>query len=255
MRILWVIFQPSNTLFIMTVLGTALWLTGWHTTAKWILAGTALVFAAIMLTPLASYLTVTLETRFPHPPLPARVDGIISLGGAVNTNTTERWGRPQLNDRIERLTEAATLSRRYPDATLLISGGHWNPKDKLSEADVARRLFNEIGLPIENAVFEDRSTTTWENALMSKELVKPQPRQTWLLVTSAYHMPRAVGVFRRLGWDVVPFPVDYYTDGAISGDTFSSIGFRLAAMDFIVREWAALAAYRLQDRTSTLFPG
>jgi uncharacterized SAM-binding protein YcdF (DUF218 family) len=74
-----------------------------------------------------------------------------------------------------------------------------------------------------------------------------------VLVTSAFHMPRAVGVFRKLGWQVIPYPVDYYTRGNVTFE-FQSVGYRLAEVDYVVREWMALAAYHLMGRTSELFP-
>jgi uncharacterized SAM-binding protein YcdF (DUF218 family) len=254
MRTLWLILQPSNALALLALLSAVLWLAGRRRSARRLLGTAAAALLAVVALPLDGWLTAALETRFPHPTLPAQVDGIVTLGGAVNTDTTERWGRPQINERVERLTEAAVLSRRYPEATLLVSGGHWRPEDALSEAEVARRLFAEIGLPIEHAVFEERSTTTWENAVYSRALVRPEPGQTWVLVTSAYHMPRAVGVFRRLGWPVIPYPVDYHTSGRAGWDGRTSVGFRLAGLDFIAREWAALAAYRLMGRTDALLP-
>ena len=254
MKLIWGIFQPSNSLFLLLAIGLILLLARRRTAARWLLSLTVVAFTAIMVLPLSSYMMMVLETRFPRPVLPARVDGIITLGGAINTRTTDHWGRPQLNERAERLTEAMALARRYPRATLVVSGGHWSPADRLGEAEVARTLFGQLGQPIGRAVFENHSRTTWENALFSKALVKPRPGQTWLLVTSAFHMPRAVGIFRKLGWDVIPYPVDYYTAGKVDLDWSGSVGDRLAAFDFITREWLALAAYYLRGRTSELFP-
>jgi uncharacterized SAM-binding protein YcdF (DUF218 family) len=254
MRLVWAILQPSNSLFLLLALGVILMLARRRNAARWLLSLTVIAFTAIMVLPLSGAMMLGLESRFPRPSLPAHVDGIITLGGAINTHTTEYWGRPQLNERAERLTEAIALARRYPNATLLVSGGHWAPRDRLGEAEVARTLFGQLGQPTGHAVFENQSTTTWENGVFSKALVKPKPGQVWILVTSSFHMPRAVGVFRKLGWEVVPYPVDYYTTGKVDLDWSGSIGERLAAFDFITREWLALAAYYLKGRTSELFP-
>lgn len=254
MKLAWAIFQPSNSLFLLLALGLILRMTRRRTAGKWLVSLSVIGFTAIMVLPLSGYMMMVLETRFPRPVLPAQVDGIITLGGAINTRTTDHWGRPQLNERVERLTEAIALARRYPRATLLVSGGHWSPKDRLGEAEVARTLFGQLGQPVGRAVFENRSRTTWENAVFSKALARPRPGEKWVLVTSAFHMPRAVGVFRRLGWEVIPYPVDYYTTGTIDLDWSGSVGERLAAFDFIAREWMALAAYHLRGRTSELFP-
>jgi len=253
LRLLWDVLQPSNSLFLLFTLGVVLRLAGWRRIANWVMSLSFMIFAAIMVLPVSNYLMVRLETRFPAPALPAHVDGIISLGGALDSGTTERWRRPQINDHAERLTEAMTLARRYPEATLLLSGGHYDPDDRLPEADIARDLLVALGHPTDRMLLEDKSRTTWENGVLSREVARPKPGQTWVLVTSAFHMPRAVGVFRELGWQVIPYPVDYFTDGTVSG-SFGSVGHRLAQFDFAVREWMALVAYHLKGRTSALFP-
>jgi uncharacterized SAM-binding protein YcdF (DUF218 family) len=254
MRLIWALFQPSNSLALVALAGAALLLAGRRRAGTWLTAIAAGLFAAIMLLPLPGALMLPLETRFPLPALPAHVDGIITLGGSLNSRKTDRWGRPQLNEHAERLTEAAVLARRYPDATLLISGGHWDPDDRLAEADVAARFYRELGVPTNRVLIENRSRTTWENGVFSRDLARPRSGQTWILVTSSYHLPRAVGVFRELGWDVIPYPTDYQTDGRVGWGRIDSVGERLEAVDFALREWLALAAYRLQGRTSELFP-
>lgn len=253
MRLLWDVFQPSNSLFLLFALGVVLRLSGRRRIAAWLMSLSFAAFAAIMVLPVSNTLMARLETRFPAPALPAHVDGIIVLGGALNSATTDRWRRPQINNHAERLTEAMTLSRRHPEAALLLSGGHYDPDDRIPEARIARDLLVELGHPPDRMLLEDRSRTTWENGVLSREIAGPKPGQTWVLVTSAFHMPRAVGVFRKLGWQVVPCPVDYFTDGTTSGP-FVSVGHRLAQFDFVAREWMALVAYHLKGRTSALFP-
>lgn len=253
MRLLWEVFQPSNSLFLLFGLGFVLRLAGRRRSAAWLMSLSFAAFAAIMVLPVTSALMVTLETRFPAPALPAHVDGIITLGGPLSSHMTERWKRPQINNHVERLTEAMALSRRYPEAVLLISGGHYDPEDSLPEAGIARDLLVELGHPPGRMLLEDKSRTTWENGVFSRKVARPKPGQTWVLVTSAFHMPRAVGVFRRLGWQVIPYPADYFTDGTTSG-SFVSVGNRLAQFDFAIREWMALAAYHLKGRTSSFFP-
>ena len=253
MRLLWDVFQPSNSLFLLFALGAVLRFAGRRRIAAWLMSLSVAAFAAIMVLPVSNYLMLTLETRFPAPTLPGHVDGIITLGGPLNCHTTERWKRPQINGHAERLTEALTLSRRYPEATLLISGGHYDPDDRIPEAHIARDLLVELGHPPDHMLLEDKSRTTWENGALSREVARPRPGQVWVLVTSAFHMPRAVGVFRKLGWQVIPYPVDYLTDGTTSGP-FVSVGYRLAQFDFVAREWMALIAYHLKGRTSALFP-
>jgi uncharacterized SAM-binding protein YcdF (DUF218 family) len=133
-------------------------------------------FVAVLLTPVAAWVSLPLEDRFPRAPAPARVDGVIILGGAVEQLLTESRGIPSLNGAAERMTEAVALSRRFPQARILFTGGSGNPlPGQLSEADVARQLFASLGLEGERVLFEAQSRNTWENATMTRAMIPPRP--------------------------------------------------------------------------------
>jgi uncharacterized SAM-binding protein YcdF (DUF218 family) len=102
-------------------------------------------------------------------------------------------------------------------------------------------------------VFENTSRTTWENAANTYDLVKPRRGELWILLTSASHMPRAVGVFRKVGWTVLPWPVGYQSRGHI-GAYPQSMGKKLAGLDPAAHEWLGLTIYYLQGRISGLLP-
>jgi uncharacterized SAM-binding protein YcdF (DUF218 family) len=121
------------------------------------------------------------------------------------------------------------------------------------ERDVDERFMTLMAADGVRVVYEDRSRNTWENARYTRELVEPTGGEVWLLVTSAAHMPRSVGIFRRIGWPVVPWPVDYRTSGGVTLMGLAA-GDRLGQLDAATREWLALAAYHLMDRTDALFP-
>ena len=110
-------------------------------------------------------------------------------------------------------------------------------------------------MPASRLVLEDKSRNTEENAVFTKRLVDPKPGERWLLVTSAWHMPRSVGAFRRAGWEVLPWPVDYRS-GASYGETLeNSLPDKLGNLDGAVHEWLGMLGYRLMGRSATLFPG
>ncbi len=205
--------RPGDVLLLLLVAGVAL--IRFAQTRK---TGIALVTAATMVLlaiaalPIATWVTAPLENRFSRPlRLPGHIDGLIVLGGAVDPTATERRAIPALNSDAERMTEFVRLAKLYPGARLVFSGGSGalyrgaGP----TEADVARLFFRQHGIDIRRVVFEHRSRNTYENVLFSKTLVKPGKDQIWLLVASARDVPRAIGIFHRLGWPVIPIPVAY----------------------------------------------
>jgi uncharacterized SAM-binding protein YcdF (DUF218 family) len=175
--------------------------------AAWL--GLGLGFLALMtFTPLGAALLRPLEDRFPPPGavMPAP-DGIIVLGGAVDERIGAARGGIGLNEAAERMTAGAALARAYPQASLVFSGGSGALVEQdVKEADAARKLWRELGVPDSQMTFENRSRNTYENALFTQALVHPRGR--WLLVTSAWHMPRAMGIFRALGMAPTAYPVD-----------------------------------------------
>jgi uncharacterized SAM-binding protein YcdF (DUF218 family) len=214
-------------------------------------------YALIMLVPLDQFALLPLENRFPQPrDPPARVAGIVVLGGAVARDLTEARGRPALNGEAERMTEFVALARRYPTARLAFTGGmgELGASGGMTEAAVARQLFDELGLADRHVIYEDRSRNTAENADFLAALIHPQPAETWILITSASHMPRAVGVFRHAGWHVLPWPVAYKTGWSLGIFYRSGLGGKLDTLDWALHEYVGLAAYRLLGRTDTLFP-
>jgi uncharacterized SAM-binding protein YcdF (DUF218 family) len=178
------------------------------------------------------------------------------LGGSIAPDVSAARSEVALNESAERLTAVAELARRYPRARIVFSGGTGALIfDEGAEADFALRLFESFGIPRGRVLLEDRSRNTLENAILSKDLARPQPGERWLLVTSAYHMPRAVGIFRKAGFPVEPYPVDWRTAGV--GDAlrpFGSVSEGLRRTDTAVREWAGLLAYWLFGMSSAFFP-
>jgi uncharacterized SAM-binding protein YcdF (DUF218 family) len=253
-KIFWTVVAPGNLLVLMLAAGT-LRLGGRRRRRGFRLVTTAtVVLLTITLLPIGQWLAMPLESRFPTPELPARVDGIIVLGGAVQPAISRAHGQVALNAAAERLVEAVTLARRFPDAALLLSGGDASllPRDEPSEATVMREFLVEQGIDPARIRLEERSRNTFENAMFSREVAQPRPDQVWLLVTSAAHMPRAVGCFRHLGWQVVPYPVDYRTE-ASPRPTFL-LSEHLALVDVVVREWVGLLAYRILGHTDEILP-
>lgn len=256
-KLFWFLAQPINLLVFLTAAGLLL--------MKWgkrpmvglrLVRGTATVFVLITVLPIGTLLILPLENRFPKlDPLPESVDGVIVLGGSFLPRISEGRGVAAMGDGAERQTTMLALAKHYRHARVVYTAGDANILSKgMAEADLARRFVIEQGMDPDRFVFERQSRNTWENALQSKKLVDPQPGETWLLVTSGYHMTRSVGIFRKVGWEVIACPVDYRTDGTPQWTQFRYLE-RIDQLDLAMREYFGLLAYWALGRTSTLFPG
>jgi uncharacterized SAM-binding protein YcdF (DUF218 family) len=181
----------------------------------------------------------------------------VALGGGVTPDVAAAHNGPALNEAGERMTTVVELARRYPAARIVFSGGNGSLTDAgETEAQAAQQLFDRLGVAAGRIELEDKSRNTLENALFSKALVMPKPGERWLLVTSAYHMPRAVGVFRRAGFPVEAYPVDWRTRGSEDlARLFATVSEGLSRTDTAVHEWLGLVVYWLTGRSSELFPG
>lgn len=260
-KAIWFALQPSSVVLLALVVGVALL---WTRFAKWgrrLAAVAAVLYLVCGWLPLGHWLTIPLEGRFQRPSQAELVDitGIIVLGGGIDTTVSRGRGLTMLNEAAERMTESAALARKLPDARLVFSGGSATfLYDGMSESDAARAFYADLGIAPERITFEDRSRTTAENATFTHDLLAPGGGPVpgrWLLVTSAYHMPRSIGVFRRRGFEVLAWPVDYRTRGrADLWRVFAKPSEGLRRMDMAVHEWVALIAYRLRDETAELLP-
>lgn len=265
-KVLWVAAAPTNLLLGLALVGALAALAeGRRNRSRRrgarLAAGAVLALLLCGALPVGRLMLRPLEDRFPQPspgalaagPPPA---GILVLGGAIDQVTGAARGQVALGDAAARLTAGAALSRRFPGAALVYTGGSNALLSEIGdEAADARRLWVELGVDPARIRLEERSRNTEENATMTRDLVHPEPGQRWILVTSAYHMPRSVGLFRAAGFDVVPYPVDYRSTGTardFAPTTELSAGLR--RLDVAAREWIGLVAYRASGRIAELFP-
>lgn len=252
-----VVFHPLNFLVLALCFGLALGSTRFARAGRRILAAAVVLLVAAAVSPLGSLLLRPLEDRFPRPPADMSAPtGIVVLGGALDEEIGAARNETTLTEAGARLTAGVELARRYPQALLVFTGGSADlTRPGRDEARGVRTLWLALGVAPERMRFEDRSRNTYENAAMTRELVAPQPGQRWLLVTSAAHMPRAVGLFRGVGWEVAAYPVDYRTFGT-SADFHPTVEAldAMRRLDTALHEWVGLVAYRLAGRTRSLFP-
>jgi uncharacterized SAM-binding protein YcdF (DUF218 family) len=258
-KTLGVMLLPSNLLIGVGFLGLILLLTRFLSLGRKLVVASALLLAICGFSPIGNLLLYPLESRFPPwDDTRGGPDGIIVLGGAIEPDMSAAHGAPVFGASIDRIIAAAGLAHRYPNARIVFTGGNasLDSSDPAREADFALPVFEGFGFSKDRLIMERRSRNTEENAEFSKALLSPKAGERWLLVTSAYHMARAVGIFRKAGFLVEPYPVDWRTGGRDNLLRFSrfSVG-GLGRVDTASREWLGLVAYWITGKTSEFFPG
>lgn len=256
-KVIWALISPDS---LIVILGVSAWIAAilqWQKVSRYLLASCALLLVLIGFFPVGEWLIAPLENRFAtNAALPSEVDGIVVLGGAILPQMSNIWQQPEVSGAADRLTNFLYLARLYPNAQLVFTGGSGSvTEQEFKEAEMAQILFDQLGLAERAIIFESESRNTSENARHSKELVTPENDENWLLVTSAFHMPRSIGVFCQEQWIVQPYPVDHYSQkGNLLRINFS-FGENLSVLKTAVKEWTGLVAYRISGRTDRLLPG
>ena len=258
-KTLGVMALPTNFLIGLGMSGVLLCATRWARLGRRLLILVIALLAICGFSPLGNLLLYPLESRFP--PWSAAngaPDGIIVLGGPIDADLSVAHEVPVIRSAPDRIIAGAALARQYPNARLVFTGGSPNLiANDAREADYAGAVFESIGIPKSRLIMERRSRNTYENAQFTRDIVKPKPGERWLLVTSAFHMPRSIGLFRKAGFTVEAYPVDWRVgrdwSDVLAFGTVANDG--LARTDLGLREWMGLAAYRLTGKTDALLPG
>jgi uncharacterized SAM-binding protein YcdF (DUF218 family) len=250
---------PTNFLIGVGSIGAILLLTRFASLGRKLVMASVLLLVICGLSPLGNYLLYPLESRFPPwaagagpPP-----DGIIVLGASIEAELSAAHGTPVVHSAPDRIITAAALAHRYPNARVVFSGGSANLISiDAREADFAGAIFESLGIAKSRLIMERESRNTLENAQFSKALVAPKAGERWLLVTSAFHMPRSIGLFRKAGFAVEAYPVDWRVGGRGDLMSFSNVILDgLGRTEVAVREWIGLIAYRATGKIDDLLPG
>ena len=248
---------PTNLLIGIGLLGAILMVTRFASLGRKLVIAAVLLLVICGLSPLGNLLLYPLESRFP--PWDASrgaPDGIVVLGASIEADLSAAHGTAVVRSAPDRIIAAAALAHRYPNARIVFSGGSANlVSNDAREADFAGAIFESLGISKSRLIMERHSRNTVENAEFSKALVAPKQGERWLLVTSAFHMPRSVGLFRKAGFAVEPYPVDWRVGGPDDLFSFTNIAVDgLGRTDIAVREWIGLIAYRATGKIDELLP-
>lgn len=206
------LLNPYLLLFLVLCLVLGLMVVGLSVWARRLLSGLMALWLIVAVFDPGRWVLWHLEQSTPPSgPLEGEIDGIIVLGGAVGVSLSEAQGRPEVSGNADRLLAFAELVVDHPNATAIYTGGNGGLHDRhLREADVARDVLERLDVPVERINFEGESRNSWENATLSLPIAQPSAGEAWIMITSARHMPRALGAFAAAGWPpIIPYPVDY----------------------------------------------
>ncbi|MFZ2960397.1 MAG: YdcF family protein [Candidatus Ozemobacteraceae bacterium] len=248
------LFQAGNLFLLILAFGTLLLWTRFANWGRRIVAFTVVLLLLIMIFPIGPWLLTPLEAVFPMPDAPPEhIDGIITMGG-VDPWLAESNGKTALNEDAECVTSIIPLAKRFPNVRIVFTGGAGSMVygSSMSEASAAALFFAEQGLDLSRFIWETGGRGTQEKARNTFDLVKPGASETWLLITSAWRMPRTYQVFHTVGWNVIPWPVDAH---AASGRfLYLDLADSLKWLWYASKEWIGLAAYRVTGRSDAFFP-
>lgn len=243
-KIVWILASPEVWPIYALIL--AAWIKSWAM-VRW----TIVVVLIVTFVPIGNPMLSPLQNRFTMPQLD-RVDGILILGGIEDPVMAKRWNQPVLSDSAERILAGLALAKKYPEAKLVFTGRHETLMSPIAETQLGADILALADLPDARFMREGESRSTYENALLSKQMISPNADENWVLITSAWHMPRAVGVFCKADWATIPFPVDYRGGKPIQ--TRVSLGRHLTDLGLASKEWLGLFAYWVTGKTDRLFP-
>lgn len=252
----WALLSPINLMVILVSLATILLLLNYQKMAKALLVLVLLVNLPILIYPVGDLLIYPLENRFQKPVVKLdNIDGIIVLGGAENLVTTASWQQAEVNEAADRYLYTAKLAKQYPDVPVMFTGGSGTVqfRDDKKSADIPFQVLTAAGVDPERLIIESASRNTAQNFALIKPLL-PKKNGHYVLVTSAFHMPRSVGIARQQGINVIPYPVDFRsTQAGLRTWSIDYLG-HINTLSTAWREWIGLTVYFVTDKTSAWFP-
>ncbi len=251
-KILGVFTQPLNLLFLFFGLAGILLIFGKLKIARKTLIWVCALFLLCGYTQIADLALSVLErqtdlpatNQFNEKPL-----GIIVLGGTATSDKQVRTGWYHLNSSAERITEAIILAKKYPSALLVFTGGSGHIVGRKNDEALAFRILFEQMDAVQNEVLlEAQAKNTWQNAVNTIAITNGREIANWLLVTSAFHMPRAIGSFNKAGLDVIAWPTDYRAEVLKFPWLTANSTEQFSKLNILFHELAGIIVYKLSGR-------
>lgn len=254
-KLFWIVISPTNLIILAFILGTLLLIFKADKLARFILLPTALLAGLVLVYPIGDYIIQPLEKRFAKPTeWPPHIDGIIVLGGGEDLKRSVSWKIAELGQGGDRYLAAKALADRYPNAKVIFTGGSGLFLNATSDSEgmIARTIFEQLDIDPSRYILETQSRNTYENFLNTTPLLDPNGQ--YMLVTSANHMPRSIGIARRFELNITPYPVDFRSNQGEMRYANFSFSENIETLEKGVKEWLGLVAYYLSGKSETLYP-
>jgi uncharacterized SAM-binding protein YcdF (DUF218 family) len=248
-KLAWLLLAVDSVLVMWLSLGLLCLYAGWFKAAQRLLLALTLTSLTIALFPLGEWLYYPLEKQYPPALLPEKVDGIVVLGGGEAVGLSAAWQQVALGEGAERLTTMVMLANAYPQVPVVFTGGSGRMVEQnTTGAAVANQFARSMGLSEGRLILESQSRNTVENARLTKAMMQPKVGEHWLLVTSAFHMPRSLAVFCKAGWLMQPYAVDYRAQRGNLLRLDWDFAKHLYNLNGAFKEWLGVAAYKLTGK-------
>lgn len=247
-KLLWYIFNPFNIFILLYFIGFFLLLLKKSKIGFYLIFFNLLLISFISFFPIGDLLIYKLEKKY-HNSInnyPKEINGILVLGGATNPFLSNDYNQIIVNESAERLIESVNLISKHNEAKVIFSGG-------LGHAGVVKKFYNKMGIDLNKITFEDKSRNTYENILFSKKILNSHKSENWILLTSAFHMRRAILISERVNLNFYPFPVDFNQPKEIDLLPNFSLLSNLNNFQKGSHEWIGLISYYLMGRTDKIF--
>ena len=254
-KLLWFLFNPFNCILFLFFLSLILNFFKFLKFSKIILFFSFLLFIISGVLPTGSYLLYLLEKNYHNRvALPENVDGILILSGATNPFLTKEYDQISLNGSVERLTESIQLINKYPTAKVFFAGGSgYVEYPDLNHSEVAKKFYESLNVNTKNIFFDKKSRNTYENIVFANKKINPNINEKWIIVTSAFHLKRAISVGEKLGWELIPYATDYKLSKKFKWGLSFSFYQNFGMLQHSSHEWVGIIAYYFMGRSSKIF--
>ena len=254
-KFIWIFLSPLNLIIIFLIFSAIFKFFNINIISRIFFLFTVVFFILVGFFPTGNLILHQLEKNYVVlNKIPNDLDGILILGGPTNVGISKAHDQVNFNDAAERLTESARIINNYNPDKVIFSGGTKKQNFESSHAYVAKKFFENLNIDTSKIIFEFQSRNTYENILNSKNIIKPGEDEKWLIITSAFHMRRAINISKKLEWNLIPYPVDFRT-----GRKFNSFKPNLKILqnfnsfDLASHETIGLISYYFLDRTNRIF--